>query len=159
VRGWFPVLLPEAALTAAEPSVVGVVVAVIFHCFSFVCPVGRFFLSVQSEAKEKRTTGRQRGTKEGEGEGPRAGRASPKRLIVGAQPCCPEGPSEAVTLARGSGEGTRGQAHRAVGFALQNQQMERQKTARQICLLKLMGIKHTAGTTGSLKGGSVALAD
>jgi hypothetical protein len=29
------------------------VVALIFHCFFLVCPVGRFFLSPRSEAKEK----------------------------------------------------------------------------------------------------------
>ena len=92
--GWLPVFIAGSRIDGCKAVAVGVVVAVIFHCFSFVCPVGRFFFQSRAKRRKKRTTGRQRGTTEGEGEGPRGGQGKCQTaLSFGAQPCCPEGPS------------------------------------------------------------------
>ena len=109
--------------------------------------MGRFFLSPRAKRRKKRTTWRQRGTTEGEGEGPRGGQGKCQTgLSFGAQPCCPEGPSrrEAEWSLSPLGVEKRRAAkrHRGSSFSpCRIRQLELgRKTAGQIWPLKLMRI-------------------
>ena len=116
--------------------------------------MGRFFLSPRAKRRKKRTTGRQRGTTEGEGEGPRGGRGKCQTVLsFGAQPCCPEGPSrsEAEWSLSTVGVEKRRAAKRprAVAFALQNQATETGgKTGWSDMATKTDRNQHITGTHG-----------
>ena len=122
--------------------------------------MGRFFLSPRAKRRKKRTTGRQRGTTKGEGEGPRAGAASAKAaLSFGAQPCCPEGPARSEAewspLPVRVEKRSAAKRNREVAFALQSQATgTEKKQAGQVWVLKLIGISTKWAHSESLKRGA-----
>jgi hypothetical protein len=90
-----------------------------------------------------------------------AGMASDKRHYrLARSRAVPKGRPEVVTLARGSGEATRGQAHPSSRFCLaESGNWNGRKQVGQICLVKLMGISTQRAPTGSLKGGERGIGD
>jgi hypothetical protein len=129
---------------------VGVVVAVIFHCFSFVCPVGRFFLSVQSEAKEKtdhRETKRNEGGRGGRTER-RAGQVTNGFIVWRAAVLSRRAVPKRSPSPVGVEKERAAKRIRAVGFALQNQANGTAENRSSDMSTKIDGNQHTAGTHG-----------
>ena len=118
---------------------------------------GVFFFHPGAKRRKKRTTGRQRGTTEGEGEGPRGGQGKCQTaLSFGAQPCCPEGPSRSEAEWSHSPMGVEkrraAKRNREVAFALQSQATgTEKKQAGQVRVLKLIGISTQWAHSACLK--------
>lgn len=130
--------------------------------------MGRFFLSPRAKRRKKRTTGRRRGTTEGEGEGPRGGQGKCQTaLSFGAQPCCPEGPSRSEVKWSPSFVGVRkcraAKRFRGVAFALQSQATGTEKAGGSDMGTRTDRNQHRISTqwahSGSLRRGTHGIGD
>jgi hypothetical protein len=139
---------------------------VIFHCF-FLCLPGGAFFSFSPERSEGKNgpPGRQRGTTEGQGEGPRGGQGECQTaLSFGRSRAVPKGRPEAKRSRHPRPwewiKGARLSATERLLLPCRIRQLERENNqAGQIRLLKLIGIRTQQAPTGSLKCGERGIGD